>query len=74
MPPHARRPAVIQIHEIGIVPVRPKLERNHAAGGIRHGVYRCCRSTSYTAMATVVDKFSDRTRSDMIGRLTNRSA
>ena len=54
--------------------MRPKLERNHAAGGIRHGVYRCCRSTSYTAMATVVDKFSDRTRSDMIGRLTNRSA
>ena len=36
--------------------------------------YRCCRSTSYTAIATYVDKLNDRTRSDTVGKPTNRSA
>ena len=45
-----------------------------AAGSMRIADQRCCcRNTSYTAIATVVDKFSDRTRSDIIGIRTNRS-
>src|SRR6185503_5504656 len=52
---------------------RPRFARAPEAKRIYGSTARRCRSTSYRAIATLVERLSDRTCGDRIGMVTNRS-